>query len=153
MSGYSITLFLHSWVRWIILILGLVVLIKAYTGWSGKKAYTKGDNGMAAGWVGMMDLNLVLGLLLYIIFSPYVKQAFGDFGAAMKDASIRFWAVEHIAVNIIAIAVAHIGRVKAKKATTDWQKHKITAIWFTISMLLVLSRIPWGEAARLFRGL
>jgi hypothetical protein len=153
MSGYSITLFLHSWVRWIILILGLVVLIKAYSGWLGKKPYTKGDNGMSAGWVGFMHLNLLLGLLLYFIFSPYVQQAFNDFGAAMKDASLRFWAVEHIAVNILAVAVAQIGRIKAKKATTDWQKHKITAIWFTISMVLILSRIPWHESARLFRGL
>lgn len=153
MTAYEIVLFLHSWVRWFILILGLVVIIKAYSGWFGHKPYLKGDNGMSAGFMGLLHLNLLLGLILYFFLSPYVQSAFNNFGAAMKEPTLRFWAVEHILVNIIAVVVAQVGRIKAKKATTDLAKHKITAIWYTIAFILLLSRIPWGEAERWFRGL
>ena len=153
MSAYEIVLFLHSWVRWFILVLGLVVIIKAYSGWFGHKPYLKGDNGMSAGFMGLLHLNLLLGLILYIFLSPYTQQAFQDFGAAMKDSYLRFWAVEHTLVNIIAVVVAQIGRIKAKKAVTDLAKHKTTAIWYTIAFILLLSRIPWAEGARWFRGL
>lgn len=150
---YDIVLFLHSWIRWFILILGLVVLIKAYSGWFGNKPYLKGDNGMSAGFMGLLHLNLLLGLLLYFFLSPYVQSAFNNFGAAMKEAGLRYWAVEHILVMIIAVVVAQVGRIRAKRATTDLAKHKTTAIWYTIAIVLMLSRIPWGEAERLFRGL
>ena len=153
MTAYEIFLFLHSWIRWFILILGIVVIIKAYSGWFGNKAYLKGDNGMSAGFMGLLHLNLLLGLILYFFLSPIVQSAFSDFGAAMKDPNLRFWAVEHITVNIIAVIIAQVGRIKAKKATTDLAKHKITAIAYTIALLLLLSRIPWGDADRWFRGL
>lgn len=153
MSAYEIFLFLHSWIRWFILIVGLVVIIKSFAGWQGNKPYLKGDNGMSAGFMGLLHLNLLIGLILYVFLSPYTQQAFTDFGVAMKDSYLRFWAVEHILVNIIAVAVAQIGRVKAKKAVNDVAKHKITAIWYTIAFILLLSRIPWQESARLFRGL
>lgn len=150
---YDIVLFLHSWIRWFILILGLVVLFKAYSGWFGNKPYLKGDNGMSAGFMGLLHLNLLLGLILYFFLSPYVQSAFNDFGVAMKNSSLRYWAVEHILVMIIAVVVAQVGRIKAKRATTDLDKHKTTAIWYTIAIVLMLSRIPWGEAERLFRSL
>jgi hypothetical protein len=153
MSAYEIFLFLHSWIRWFILILGLVVIIKAFIGWQGNKPYLKGDNGMSAGFMGLLHLNLLIGFILYIFLSPWTLQAFNDFGAAMKDSYLRFWAVEHILVNIIAVVVAQIGRIKAKKAVDHVAKHKITAIWYTIAFILLLSRIPWQESVRLFRGL
>lgn len=151
MNAYTIFLFLHSWIRWIILILGLIVIFKAYAGWLGNKPYTKGDNAMSAAFMGTLHLNLLIGLILYVFFSPIVQAAFQDFGAAMKNPELRFWAVEHTLVNIIAVVVATIGRSKAKKAVETVRKHKLTAIYYTIAFILLLSRIPWGETERLFR--
>ena len=151
MSAYEIFLFLHSWIRWIILILALVVIVKAFAGWFGNKPFTKGDNGLSAAFIGSLHLNLLIGLVLYIFLSPITQSAFNDFGAAMKIPELRFWAVEHILVNIIAVVIAQIGRTKSKKAVDNIRKHKLTAIFYTIALLLLLSRIPWGEAERLFR--
>ena len=153
MSAYDIFLFLHSWIRWLILILGIIAIFKAYSGWFGKKPYSKGDNGISAAFMGTLHLNLLIGLILYFFLSPIVDSALNDFGAAMKNSGLRFWAVEHILVNVIAVVVAQIGRSKAKKAVDIVRKHKLTAIYYTIAFILLLSRIPWGEAERLFRGL
>lgn len=151
MTWYTFFLFLHSWIRWFILIVGLLAIIFSLMGWTGKKPFTSRDNGISAAFMGLLHLNLLIGLVLYIFLSPYTQSAFNDFGAAMKNSELRFWAVEHILINIIAIAVAQVGRIKAKKAVSDIAKHKTTFIFYTIAFILLLSRIPWGETARLFR--
>jgi hypothetical protein len=151
MDAYNIFLYLHSWIRWIILILGIIAIIKAYTGWLGNKPYTKGDNAISGAFMGTLHLNLLIGLVLYVFLSPIVQTAFQDFGAAMGNSEVRFWAVEHILINVIAVIVATVGRSKAKKAVDAVRKHKLTAIFYTIAFILLLSRIPWGEAESLFR--
>lgn len=151
MNAYTIFLYLHSWIRWIVLIVGLIVIFKAYAGWFANKSYTKGDNALSAAFMGTLHLNLLIGLILYVFFSPFVQAAFQDFGAAMKNSELRFWAVEHALINLIAVVVATIGRSKAKKAIESIRKHKLTAIYYTIAFILLLSRIPWAETERLFR--
>ena len=120
-------------------------------GMSGNKEYGKSDNALAASMVGTLHLQALIGLVLYFVFSPITTNAFGGDVSPMKDAGIRYWAVEHIFMMIVAVVVAQIGRSKAKKKTDSADKFKTQAIFFTIALLLILSRIPWGEAERLFR--
>ena len=75
--------------------------------------------------------------------SPITTGAFKDFGAAMGNSSVRFFAVEHIFIMIVAIVLAHVGRSLSKKAADDKSKFKRAAIFFTLSMLAVLAAIPW----------
>lgn len=148
---YNPLLLIHSWLRWIFLILAIVVIAKSIIGWLGGKDYSKGDNALAASFVGTMHLQLLIGLILYFFLSPITAVAFEDFGAAMKNAEIRYWAVEHISMMILAVVIAQIGRTKAKKAKESIQKYKTQSIFFIIALVLVLSRIPFNESARLFR--
>ncbi len=144
-------LIIHSWLRWFILILAIVILVKSVMGMIGKKEYLKGDNAMASAFVGLLDLQLLLGLALYFWASPITSNAWGGDISPMKDAGIRYWAVEHLSMMIIAIVLAHVGKVKAKKLTDSAAKFKTQLIFFGIALLLILSRIPWGESERLFR--
>jgi putative Ca2+/H+ antiporter (TMEM165/GDT1 family) len=92
-----------------------------------------------------MDLQLLSGLILYFFLSPITKLAMSDFGAAMKDAGLRFYAVEHISMMLIAVVLVHIGRAKSKKAKTDSGKFKIATIFFLIALVLMLAAIPWDK--------
>lgn len=148
---YTFLLYAHSWLRWTILALAIVNIIKSFTGWKGSKPFDKGANGMSAGFVGSIHLMALLGLVLYFFYSPFGFQAFGGEVSPMKNAALRYWSVEHIFVMIAAVTVATIGRAKAKKATEAAKKYKTQFIFFTIALVLMLSRIPFNEAARLFR--
>lgn len=153
---YNTLLFIHSWLRWVILVMAVVVLFKSLMGWLNKSNYTKGDNALSASFVGFMHLQLLLGLLLYFVYSPFGLKAIQNsgMGAAMKNAMVRYWAVEHIMVMIIAVIIAQIGRSKAKKMTDAVRKHKTSFIFFAIAIALILSRIPFGTMGRaLFRSL
>lgn len=148
---YNSTLFIHSWLRWVVLILMILVIVKSIIGLTGNKNYEKLDRILAASTVGTLHLQLFIGLALYIFLSPITQAAFSDFGAAMKEASVRYWAVEHIFAMIVAIGLAEVGKSKAKKASEDKKKFKMQLIFFTLSLILILSRIPFNQAERLFR--
>jgi len=63
-----------------------------------------------------LDLQLLLGLVLYFVLSPFTTQALNDFGAAMRNAPLRFFAVEHVTLMLAAVILVHVGRVLARKA-------------------------------------
>jgi hypothetical protein len=147
---YTTLLFIHSWLRWVVLILALVAIVKSFTGWKGSKTYSSQDNKIAVFFMASMHLMLIIGLGLYFI-SPYAFNAFGGSESVMKNATLRFWAVEHIFVMILATVAATIGRIKAKKKELDNEKFKTQFTYFLIALIFMLSRIPWGEADRLFR--
>lgn len=141
---YTFLLHLHSINRWFVLLLALIVLFRSFTGWRNRSLYTKTDNIFHAIFIGLVHLQLLTGLLLYFVYSPVTQQAFADFGASMKNSSLRFWAVEHISLTIIGTILAQVGRTLSKKATTDTAKHKKAFIYTLIAILLILLAIPFG---------
>jgi hypothetical protein len=147
---YTFVLATHNVVRWLVLIVGLIAVIMAFVGWFGKKEWRNTDDKIGLAYTGLMDVNLLLGLLLYIFLSPITKAAFANFGAAMGDSTLRFFAVEHIFGMVVAVILAHLGRGLSKKATESVKKHRTAAIWFALSLVAVLAMIPWERP--LFRG-
>jgi len=105
---------------------------------SSKKEFTEKDRKL--GLIGLIfcHIQLLLGLILYFV-SPLVQ----GFGVAMKDSTLRLYALEHPLINIIAIVLITIGWSKHKKATDSNKKFKLFAIFYTIGLILILSRIPW----------
>jgi hypothetical protein len=142
---YSFILATHNIVRWLVLIAAVVVIVQAFVGWLGKKEWSKANNLAGIIYVSAVDLNVLLGLILYLFLSPLTRQAFADFGAAMGNPILRFFAVEHIFMMLVALALAHIGRSLSKKATETAKKHRTAAIWYTLSLLVILIMIPWGR--------
>jgi hypothetical protein len=142
---YPFILTIHNIVRWLILIAAVVAIVKAFIGWFGKKEWSKADNLAGAIYVGLVDLNILLGLTLYLFLSPLTQVAFADFGAAMGDSTLRFFAVEHILGMIVALVLAHVGRVLSKRAAEVVKKHRAVAIWFSLSLLAILAMIPWNR--------
>ncbi len=148
---YVFTLFIHSWLRWIVLILLAWATIRAFVGLIGKKPWSGLDQKVGRFAVISIDVQLLLGLILYLFLSPVTTAAFSDFGGAMRDPVIRFWAVEHGFMMLAVVALAHIGKVKAFK----WGKigeavkaHRLAAIFFGLCLLITLIGTPWpGSAA------
>lgn len=139
---YETVLLLHSWLRWVVVLAGLIAIARGFGGWPGTKAWTRADDRVGAMFVGTLDLQLLLGLVLYIFLSPFSTAAFEDFGGAMRSAAVRFWAVEHLLGMVIGIALAHVGRARGRKAAAA-KKHRTTAIFYTAALIVILASIPW----------
>lgn len=142
---YTGFLHLHDVLRWLLLVSLAVTLVKYLAGWFGNQPWKKTDNILGIVFTSLMDLQLLTGLVLYFFLSPITKLALSDFGGAMKNADLRFYAVEHFSMMLIAVVLVHIGRAKSKKAKTDQGKFKIATIFFLIALVLMVVAIPWNR--------
>jgi len=140
---YSHLLALHGALRWVVLAAGVIALVTAVSGWSG----TKPADGRLRRWsllfVIGMDLQLLVGLILYFAVSPLVKMAFQNMAVAMKDHELRFFTVEHTTYMLVAVVLTHLGAALSRKGKTDRAKYRGAAICYAISLLLILAGIPW----------
>ncbi len=138
--AYLTILAVHSWVRWLVLISGLLAVLHAFR--AGRGTWRAADDRAGFWFVMLLDLQVLIGLVLYVWLSPVTHDAFHDFGAAMKSSSLRFWAVEHGFGMLVGLALAHVGRVRIRKADPS-RRHKLAAIFFGLALLALLASIPW----------
>ena len=148
---YAFTLALHNITRWIVLILAVVAVVNAFLGWFRKQEWSARDRKIGSFFAMSVDIQLLLGLLLYFVLSPITKAAFQDFGAAMSQPDLRFFSLEHAFYMILVVVFAHLGSTLAKKAPNSQAKFKRAAIFFTLALLLILAGMPWARP--LFPGL
>ena len=71
---YPIMLTLHSILRWVVLIVAIVAVVRALVGWLGKREWTALDDTLGIMLSGSMDLQVLLGIILYIFLSPFTKR-------------------------------------------------------------------------------
>ena len=141
-EAYGLVLAIHSTLRWAVLGAGLVATAAAWADRFGSKSWT--DTTAAAGraFAVAMDLQFVVGLVLYLVLSPTVAAGLGNVSGAMNDAQHRFWMVEHPAAMIVALVLAHIGVAKSRRAASS-DGHRSSAWYFTLAFLLVAAALPW----------
>jgi hypothetical protein len=90
-----------------------------------------------------MDIQLLLGLFLYVGLSPIMKLVWSDIGNAMKTDELRFFLVEHFPFMVLATIFAHIGSSAGKKDIAGSQKHKRAAFWYGLAIFAILIGMPW----------
>ncbi|KYF67508.1 hypothetical protein [Sorangium cellulosum] len=140
---YSIVLSLHSWLRWAVLLLGLAALVRSARGWAQRTPRTAADRKLGAAFVGSLDAQLLLGVLLYVVLSPVTPSSLAALKASMPVAALRFFAVEHAFGMIVAVAIAHVASARAKRAADPTTQHRRMALGVLFALLVVLAAIPW----------
>jgi len=138
---YTTVLMIHSWVRWLALIAAVGATFAAVRG------KVQGTDSLADRWglfaVTAVDVQMLLGLMLYLVVSPNMQEIRAHFGEAMKNAQLRFWAVEHISAMFAALVLVHLGRVLARKARTLGAKRTRLLVCFGLATVLMILGTPW----------
>ncbi|KAF2332755.1 hypothetical protein [Flavobacterium nitrogenifigens] len=129
----------HSGWAYLALLLLLVAVVNAIIGVTSKKEFTAKDRKIALFALIGTHTQLLIGLILYFV-SPLGLQVLGQ----MSNADYRLTSLEHPLINIIAIILITIGWSKHKKLVNSEAKFKTFAIFYTLGLLLILSRIPWN---------
>jgi hypothetical protein len=143
---YSAVLALHSWNRWITLALGIAAFTSAVLDRSSLTERPKGSR-----WdtflMASVDLQVLFGLLLYLGLSPLTRAALADFSAAMRVPSLRFWALDHVALMFGSVLLVRLGRVLAMTARTASARRNRRLICFGLALVIMLAAIPWPGMA------
>ena len=137
----------HNIVRWVVVILGIVAVVRSFWGWFGKKEWTNTERRIGIFFTSSIDVQLLLGVVLYFVYSNWALKAILDKGTAfvMGESEYRFFALEHVFYMILAVVFAHLGSALPKKVDDAPSKYKRAAIWFGLALLLIFVGIPWGR--------
>jgi hypothetical protein len=140
---YSSFLIFHSLLRWVVLLLCLIAVLGGLFKWIARKSWTRADRLIGMGFVIAVDIQFLVGLLLFGILSPLTRAAFANFGVAMQNKEMRFFVLEHSFLMICFLAFVHLGNVRIRRALDDRAKHRAGVIWWGISFMLLLAGVPW----------
>lgn len=141
---YTGLVHLHSTLAYVVLLFLLFTVIKSAIGLSRGGEFRKGDNQIQKLALIFLHSQVVIGLIMYFQ-SPYFQALQQDAGAVMGNSDMRLLAVEHLTVMLLGAILFTIGRVKSRKATDGVKKHKTMLVFAAITLVLVLSRIPWNQ--------
>ena len=141
---YTAVLIFHSWFRWIALILGVMATFAAFTDRSAGQSTT---DRWSLFFMMVLDIQMLLGLLLYLVLSPFTTSALHDFGAAMRNPALRYWVVEHVSLMFFAVVIVHVGRVLARTARTPQSKRTRQIVCFSLATIAMIAATPWPGTA------
>ena len=122
-------LMLHSIVRWVIVLAAVIGIGRYALVMAGRMPGSKMDRGLMSGFTGLMDLNVLLGLI-YLLWS----------GLSTPIGFPRE-RIEHAVTNVIAVVVAHIFAARAKKAVDDKSMARNNLLGIVVSLVLVVAAV------------
>ena len=140
---YNTILSVHSYWAYLVLFVLILAVGNALIKTFGDKEYEAKDFRISLFTLIVSHIQLLIGLILYFV-SPRFELWSELGGGVMSNSLARLYLVEHPFVNILAIALITIGYSKHKKKLTSKTKLKTIAVFYTIALVLLLSRIPWS---------
>ena len=140
---YTLALTLHSWTRWLLVLIAALACVRSVYALVRGLEHSPADSALARGFAGLLNLQLVLGILLYGLLSPVVRTGLADLSTAMASASLRFFVIEHQVAALVAIGIGHWGLHRARKAIDDRQRHRRILWGAGGCLLMIVIAIPW----------
>ena len=139
---YTSVLAIHSWLRWITLLLAVGATINA---WRPDRDLSQQPPGRQWDTMFMMalDFQVLFGLLLYFGLSPFSKFGLENPGVALHDSALRFWTFGHVGAMAAATVLVRVGRVLAIGAKTPEERRKWRFVFFALTSAAIIVGIPW----------
>jgi hypothetical protein len=141
-APYSLLIAIHDDLRWLVLLSAVVAVIASLSGLLGGRPFRPLGRVTGVVFISVMDVQFLLGLILCFL-SPWVARFWASPGAAMKVKEARFFGMEHLVIMIAALALAHVGAARSKRAGGDAKAYRTALVWFSLSLVLILAGIPW----------
>jgi hypothetical protein len=139
---YLIVLNIHSWLRWLTLLLAIGATLNAIR---PDRDLSQRPPGRQWDTLFMMalDFQVLFGILLYFVLSPLTKAAMNNPGGVIGNPTLRFWALSHLAAMGAATLLVRVGRILAITAKTPGARRQWRLTFFVLTTLAILIGIPW----------
>ncbi|MGB5499817.1 MAG: hypothetical protein WBM77_12885 [Maribacter sp.] len=144
--AYQWALELHSYLAYVALAVLFLAVANAIMGLVSNRVFTALGKDFRLSLFALIicHLQLLVGLVLFYL-SPSGLNAIQELGMGGMNAAARLLAVEHPFINIIALILITIGWSRHKKFLEGKKKFKSIAVFYGLGLVLILSRIPWGQ--------
>jgi hypothetical protein len=137
-------LHLHNFLRWVIFVLLLISIAKAYTGWQKKKMFSPADKKVWLFTMVSAHTTLLIGLY-QVSFGRYgyMNASLPEGESLMKNKFYRFFLIEHPVGMLIAIMLITLAHGMSKKPVPDEVKYKKAFYYLLIALIIILAVMPW----------
>ncbi len=123
---------MHSWLRWLIIIVGALATLKFLFGWLRAGKFTGMDRGLSSGFSGLMDLQVLIGTI-FLFWTGFTGAGF---------PALR---IEHTSTMIISAVVAHLPMRWRSAADGLRFRNSMLAILGALALVyLGVARLPGG---------
>lgn len=139
---YSGLLFTHSCLRWLVLIILIYSIYRFIIGFIKHRAFNKTDNLFSQLTDKIIQLQLVIGIVLYIV-SPLLSGFWKQEEKFSEYTDQQFFGIIHAIMMFIAVSLISAGVALAKRELNDKMKYKKLVIFFGLAFVIILISIPW----------
>ena len=138
---YSVLLTMHSWVRWAALLVGAGATLNAFW-YRGEATLPPRGKRWDSVFMLAVDLQALLGFVLYFGVSPFTRDALSNVPMAMRDPHLRFFVFTHVAAMLLAVAAVRAGRVFAM---SERARARGTGryVCFGVALMSMIAGVPW----------
>lgn len=131
MDFYSILFQTHSGWRWIVLLVVVIATLKVVLGWLAGQQWTKLDTNLVRLSNFALTIQVVVGIILYILYIAQGRVDAVGFGLA------------HALPALLALGAVGFATARARKAKAARQKFMFASIGMIITVLMI-----YGALAR-----
>lgn len=125
-----ILLKIHSILRWVIIIVGFAAILKFLIGISKRKDFGALDRYVSAAFSGLMDLQVSLGLLYFLV-------------TGFSSAGFPLYRIEHLITMLLAAVIGH-----GPSFFKNTKKQHSTAFYSILGTMIIIVlgvyRLPGG---------
>jgi hypothetical protein len=128
----GILLMAHSGLRWLVLLVAVLAIVKFLAGWLTRSPFKRMDRGLMAGYSGLMDLQSTLGVL-FLLWSGF------------SGAGFPGYRIEHGLIMIVAAVVAHLSsRWKNSEDAVRFRNNLFLIVASLVLVMLGIVVLPGG---------
>jgi hypothetical protein len=127
-------LFLHSILRWAVLLVAGWATLAALQGGGAGRSWTRRARVPGVALAAVADLQLLLGLSLWLGLSPY---------ALTRGLGSHYWTLAHPLLGITVVVLVHVGSVLVRRKLDDAARWRTAARFYGAALAVALLAVPW----------
>ena len=128
----NILLMAHSGLRWLVLLVAAVAVVKFALGWLKGGEFKGMDRGLASAFSGLMDLQALLGIV-FLLLNGFTGSGFPLFR------------IEHGTIMILAAVVGHLpSRWKNAASKTRFRNSLFAIVGSVLLVIVGIALLPGG---------
>jgi hypothetical protein len=135
---YKFLIIFHIIASCVFIAVAIGITARSIIGWYKNLTYTRIDKSLALTFMVLLYITLIHGVIMYFFIDPSAKTPSLDIHQAIKQASLRFWVIEHFYVMTFALILSQIGGIFIRKTTIDRNKFAYAAFYYGVAMFITL---------------
>src|ERR1022692_399691 len=112
---YRWLLIAHGLWRWPVILVGVAAVASALWAWRGRQPW-RGPSTILGRLFGVaVDIQVLMGAALYLVFSPLTTVAMSINGAAPRGTDMQFFGAPHALIMIAVLFAVHLSAVLVRR--------------------------------------